>query len=73
MRTSKLHEIVSEALATSWAPEEIAILSQTSGVETVQEAVVRVENGILSPRTEDADSQIATIKSSAAIKGVDFI
>lgn len=73
MRMSRLHEIVTEALASSWTPEEASIISQTSGAETVQEAVVRVENGILTPRTEEAGPQTPVKTSSVAAKGTDSV
>lgn len=49
-KLNRLHELLSEALATPWTEDQLAILDQTSNVETVEEAVSRVEFGIVSPR-----------------------
>lgn len=61
-RPARLHELVSEALAKPWKPNQLVILQQTSDVETVHEAVSRVELGIVSPRFDSTTSS-ATLES----------
>jgi hypothetical protein len=40
--TSMMQELLTEALATEWTPEQAAVLEQTEGVESVVDAVQRV-------------------------------
>ncbi|BDA47761.1 probable TBC1 domain family member 1 at N-terminal half [Coccomyxa sp. Obi] len=62
----KLQELLTEALAAEWTPEQAAVLEQTEGAESVVDAVQRVASKV--PQVDDAleDEQAAKAPVSPA-------